>query len=253
MNPAILVACLIAQTPVPAATEAKAKSTSDLDVTFLPGARVSTMKQLEDSLTQTWSPAWKDKFTIRPADGPRKWIKVKSCADIKGIDVKEADTRPATDWDFLVGRADWCRALEAIKGAKPAKRSFLAEALAARDPAQFLPASVVDDINGEAQVAGPEKPKSNPARSAISWAQSDHGLKLAEDQTKDCIRLEGSGYLATVVYYATGDFNGDGIEDVLLQVTMRTFDASQGEGRYFVMTRTKPNGVLTVVEKLPQP
>ena len=253
MNPAMLVACLIAQTPAPAATETKAKSNSDLDIRFLPGARVSTMKQLEDSLTQSWSPAWKDKFTIRPADGPRKWIKVKSCADIKGIDVKEADTRPATDWDFLIVRADWCQALDVIKRAKPSKRSYVAEVLAAKNPAEFLPASVVDGIGGEAQATGQENQKASSARPAISWAQSDRGLKLAEDQTKDCIRLEGTKYVATVVYYDTGDFNGDGIEDVLLQVSTRAIDASQGEGRYFIMTRTKPSGVLTVVEKLNQP
>ena len=251
MSIAILAACLVAQTATPAAVDTKATKGRDLPVRFLPGAMVTTMSQLDESLSHSWLSVSKGSFTVRGEQKPRKWIKISNCAELKKIDVKAADTRPADAWQYLVGQADWCRALEAIKRAKPSKQSFLAEPLAAKNPAQFLPASVADEINGgdDAEV----RQKRRSANALVSWAKSDPNLQPAEVQPKDRIELAGADYSAMIVYCATGDFNGDGIEDLLLEVSIRAFDASQGEGAYFIMTRTKPTGLLTVVEKLSQP
>jgi hypothetical protein len=211
------------------------------------------MGQLEESLAGPWSSTWKDSITVRTEGTPRKWIKIKSCTELKKIDVMAADTRRPEDWGALRGRAEWCRVLETIKRFKPAKRSFLADVLAAKNPAQFIPASVSDEINGQADEAVDSASARNTDHASIAWTKSDPKLKLADDQTKDMIRLESSDYLANIAYYATGDFNGDGIEDVLLEVSIRAFDASQGEGAFFIMTRTKPDGLLKVIEKLKRP
>jgi hypothetical protein len=45
--------------------------------------------------------------------------------------------------------------LEAIRRAKPSKRSFLAEVLAAKNPAQFIPASVADEMATPYFMRGP--------------------------------------------------------------------------------------------------
>jgi hypothetical protein len=249
MSLAILVACLVAQASNPAAMEGKTAKGQELQVRYLSGAMVTTMSQLEDALSRSWLSVSKGSFTVRGQEKPRRWIKISNCAELKKIDVKAADTRPADAWQYLVGQARWCRALEAIKRAKPSKRSFLAEPLAVKNPAQFLPASVADEINGRDDEEARQKGKS--ANASVSWAKSDPNLQLAEVQPKDRIELAGVDYSAMIVYYATGDFNGDGIEDLLLEVSIRAFDASQGDGAYFIMTRTKPDGLLKVIEKLP--
>jgi len=251
MSPAILLAYLIAQAPNHTAVTVKADKGQDRQVRLLPGAAVTTMSQLEESLSRSWLSVSKGSFTVRGEGKPRKWIKISNCADLKKIDVKAADTRPADAWQYLVGQADWCRALEVIKGAKPAKQSFLAEVLAAKNPAQFLPASVADEINGRDDEEARQHGRS--ANASVSWVKSDPNLQPAEVQPKDRIELAGADYSAMVVYYATGDFNGDGIEDVLLEVSIRAFDASQGDGAFFIMTRTKPDGLLKVIEKLKRP
>jgi hypothetical protein len=207
------------------------------------------MSQLEEASSRSWSAVWKDSFTVRPEEGPQKWVKIKSCAELSKIDVKATKTRPDDAWEYMAVRAGWCRALEVIKRASPAKESFLKDVLSAKNPAPYIPASVVDVVNaGEEAKSDPDVEASKKAHASVSWAKHDPALKLADAQAKDRIEFEGKDYVASVSYYAAGDFNGDGIEDVLVQISIRSFDASQGDGAFFILTRDKPKGLLTVIE-----
>jgi hypothetical protein len=248
MNQTILVVLLMAQTASPAAVATTQKNHA-LPLRLLPGAVVKTMNELEDTLTHSWAAAGQATFTVRTGRKKGRWFKIGNCDEIGKIDAKATDTRPADAWDALNAVSRWCRALAAIKRAAPAKHSFLADVLRAKNPAPYLPASVVDIVNaGEEAEGDPDVEASKKAHASVSWAKLDPALKLADVQTKDRIRFEGKDYLASVSYYAAGDFNGDGIEDVLAEVSIRPFDASQGDGAFFILTRTNPKGLLTIIE-----
>jgi hypothetical protein len=248
MTMTILLACLLAQTGHRAGVDESPKN-QDLRVHLLPGATVNTMSELEDSLTHSWAAAHQGTFTVRTDGKKGKWIKIRNCREMNQIDAKAADTRPADAWDALNAVSYWCRGLQAIPRAKSSKRSLLAEILAAKNPAAYIPASVVDIVNaGDLADKDPDIEASKKAHTSVSWAKFDPALKLGDVQAKDRIDFEGKDYVAAVSYYAAGDFNGDGIEDLLVEISIRSFDASQGDGAFFILTRTKPKGLLTVIE-----
>jgi len=246
MKALVLLTCLAAQGALPAGTGANTKNAPG--VRLLPGAGVKNMSQLETAISRSWRMAWKDSFTVRRQDQPGKWVKVRSCKEFEKLDVKKAKTRPDDAWDFLVARAGWCRVLVTIQRASPAKQTFLESVLSSKNPATAIPGSVLDVVNaGKSTEKDPEVAAREQAHASISWAQLDPKLKPADTQPKDRLEFESKDYVAAVTYYAAGDFNGDGIEDVLLQVSLRPFDASQGAAAFFILTRNKPQGLLTVV------
>jgi hypothetical protein len=250
MSQSFLLVWILTQAAARPAIDAGSAKNQELPVRLLPGAMVATTSELQDCLTRSWSRAWDFTFTVK-ADDKRKWTKIKNCAEMKRIDPKAATTRPNDAWDSLNAVADWCRAVEAILRARASKRSYIAEVLAAKNPAPFIPASVVDEINGvQPEDIGSDTSSGKSPRASLSWAKADPNLFLEEDQSKDAIGLQGKDWAGTVRYYARGDFNADGTEDVLLEVGIRAFDASQGEARFYIMTRTRPTGVLTVIEQL---
>lgn len=247
MKQALLVACLMAQAAPDGGLDAT-PNRNHLPVRLLAGAGVRTMSQLEHSLTGSWTSARQPPFTVR-AEGSRSWRKIRNCRELGRIDVKAADTRPEDAWDALNAVSAWCRGVRAIPRARASRQSFLAEILSADNPAAYLPGSVVDIVNaGESAERDPEIEADTKKHALVAWAELDRALRRAAVQTKDRVRFEGKDYLAFASFYAAGDFNGDGVEDVLLQVGIRPFDASRGDATFFIMTRTKSQGLLSVIE-----
>ena len=97
---------------------------------------------------------------------------------------------------------------------------------------------------------GTFKPGS-PASKGLTWSQLDPEVRFEPDSHhKEGLRVEGhlvSGYLGK---WALGDFNGDGVEDVLLVRSMGPEGGSAFDITTFLLTRTRPGGAVTLLERM---
>src|SRR5205814_4038243 len=85
-------------------------------------------------------------------------------------------------------------------------------------------------------------------RKGLSWMQFESGLKV-ERRSREEATVESPGGVARLQVYALGDFNGDGIEDVLVRDDTYPQSGTYTNTRLFVLTRTNKNDILRVLQE----
>jgi len=163
-------------------------------------------------------------------------------------------------FEILSSWSAHCYALDALGTAKPARTSHLRDFAFDGDPKKYLPAMVghnwdcrlIDDLL-EAN------------RDAIPWADFDSDWSKDEWATYDVIvkspnkiveerRVPEIGKWVSdwrrVTIYGRGDFNADGLADILIRSEHEDFMTETRASALYVVTRFKPNAVLQVVGTL---
>ncbi len=137
-------------------------------------------------------------------------------------------------------RAD-CRALDLLRSARPARRSAIGDAW--RDPRylpptlSFLPSAESRHQALAAQYKG------------LSWKDSEPGVRVTSSGPKQIAMDTGSG-VVRLEWYARGDFDGDGVEDVLVRVATYAKQGTYATIRLFLLTRDSPEQVLRVLREI---
>jgi hypothetical protein len=182
----------------------------------------------------------------RPFPDPVRGRLAHQTATIANCDAYVAEThrgfRAASDRDqrrlqFL--GAD-CRALELLQSARPSRRSALGETpLLPR----FLPPTLgflpSEESHRRASVA--------QAR-GLSWKDTEPDLRVTSSTPDQTVIETPAGYVR-LEWYARGDFNGDGIEDLLVRVASYAKQGTYARIRLVLLTRTAPDEILRVLRE----
>jgi len=175
-----------------------------------------------------------------------------SCQDLTGF--SESDVRLAFEWERYNFREKSvrCSALALIRSARPARVSYVRDLVSASDPGDTLPAAVAPAINSALQPGG--VPATDARPTAGSWRKIDPTLTF--DRTGARAGYEelvvGGAYRGRLTWWAAGDFDGDGIEDVLMFSNLAPTASQNAPNviRAFVLTRKQPGGPVIVVKQL---
>jgi hypothetical protein len=159
------------------------------------------------------------------------------------FDLKRKGFFPYTTYDITMEA--WfkasCEPLLYLKKATPPRISYLADFRLDADPLKNLPPSLGPIISGDT-----ERDVEEGVAKGMTWADL-FPETVVESATPTEIRLMGGDFLVVLSLIAWGDFNGDGLEDVLL---FRSFHVTVGTLRYYehvVLTRHNREGRLLVV------
>lgn len=153
---------------------------------------------------------------------------------------------PETNWDILYQFRfiENCTSLERIKRAKPSKISYLKDFDVTNYPLEYLPPTL-DLINTSDEIA--------KAKGAVklgkTWKEYDPtATYTVEDEYSIHIEDDRSNiYNGKDIYItqqAWGDFNDDGIEDVLLLVKYFIKEATYRSCEHTLLTMLKENGPI---------
>jgi hypothetical protein len=167
---------------------------------------------------------------------------VGNCAEY--LKYSDQGYKPASDFELRVLEslgAD-CRALALLKNAAPAKVSYLADFRLDKSAPAQLPAQFAVSVS-------PQEVRSAAAaeRAGKSWQQYQPELKLNEGSTG--LRVEAGGMRSDLQLYARGDFNGDGIEDLLIRDDFAALQGTYAGTRLFLLTRRSGQRVLEVLKE----
>lgn len=137
-----------------------------------------------------------------------------------------------------------CVALEALRSARPAATSYLREfqlnsaALAKLSP--ILAPAVSNEKIAEARHAAEE---------GESWRQfvpAAHAKPLLKPGVLDVTQPDWD---ATITEYGRGDFNGDGVDDLLVRADYAATKGTYRNARLFLLSRKSEAGILEVIKE----
>ncbi|HKV63692.1 MAG TPA: hypothetical protein VJO16_17425 [Candidatus Acidoferrum sp.] len=133
-----------------------------------------------------------------------------------------------------------CGLLFALQNAKLPLKSFVANPRITLANLDLLPAEI---LNSEAEE--PEKEKEQLRVLTVSKAVA---RKDFEKVTAKTVTLSYGGFRQSFWEGARADFDGDGVEDILVFTGGRAEGGTLGFTDYFILTRTGPSGPLKVIE-----
>jgi hypothetical protein len=223
--------------PAPAPSQA-----SSLPVQVLPGLEaISKPGEAAAALRREWSHPYELMEDRLPQ---RKARKLRRCTDIEGVDVNDVDVVSQQETELVQFQFLQCRVMKALTTARPSRTSQVREILKLKSPGDVLPATMAPEF-GEAQ---PDKTRE---RQGQSWSATEPELRF-EPRTGErntfSLKVTGQDTFGLLEWWATGDFNGDGQEDVIAYRAMSPRGGSLTDIAVFVLTRPQPQGVLQILE-----
>lgn len=221
---------------------APAPATS-LPVQVLPGLEViSKPEEAAAALRREWPQPYE---LLEDRLPQRKARELRRCTDIEGVDVNDVDVVSQRDTEVVQLQFLQCRVMKALTTARPSRTSQVRELLTMKSPGDVLPAAMAPEF-GEAQ---PDKTREQQGK---SWSATEPELHFEPrdgERNAFSLAVTGQDTFGLLEWWATGDFNGDGQEDVIAYRAMSPRGGSLTDIAGFVLTRSQPQGVLQILEQ----
>jgi hypothetical protein len=192
-------------------------------------------------LSTAWTAPWLNgTFWLRDGSLPGHSVRrLASCADLAGV--AESDVQLGLGWEHYNFREKSvrCRVMGRLRSAHAARVSYVRDLVESGDPGDLLPADVAPVRNGEG---------------LRSWRAADPTLTFDREGARGGYHelIVHGAYRGRLTWWGAGDFDGDGIEDVVMFSNL-TPNRDGGSGlsimRAFALTRREPGGTVTVVER----
>ncbi|OJT18821.1 hypothetical protein BO221_39550 [Archangium sp. Cb G35] len=231
--------------PFAAAHAQKREASASLPVQVMPGLQATSPEEAAAALTHEW----RAPYTLREGKLPaRRERELRRCTDLDGVGVNDVDVTVTHEFHAFQMKFIQCRALQRVARAQPSRVSHVREVLTMKAPGEVLPAALAAAFSDED--AGR---LAKAARTGRSWHDVDKALRfeMAPNgaQWRE-LQVQGESDEGYLQWWATGDFNADGYEDVLVFRSLGATGGSIADLAAFVLTRTHPKGVFQVLERL---
>lgn len=202
---------------------------------------ISALSEVGAALARPLPDAWDVKL-----DGGKK-KHVKSCLDFLAVAKTKFELENPADWPVWWEQGALCFALDALKTAKPATRSFLGWFRMAKPEISKLPPglAMLDGLDEEDEAAA-------AAKACRGWGKFDASLKI-RTKTPAEATLRSDGWTGRLVLYARADIDGDGLEDLLLRRDAHATGGSAALSQVFVVTQSSLGGCSTIVRSMGGP
>lgn len=198
----------------------------------------ATREDLEHRLAEPWGYSI-DVYRSAP-DGETSVAVMNDCASYFELSARGFEARPL--YDQLAVGAD-CRALRAVAEAAPSRTSHLRGFRLDQDSVEVLPPDlslVISDEDADRVEAASADGK--------SWLELEP-IDTVTSEGEAAILVEGEGWAVRVEVLAWGDFDGDGLEDVLVKLTGWLSEGSYRTTRLLALTRRQAGARLDPVSE----
>jgi hypothetical protein len=137
-----------------------------------------------------------------------------------------------------------CRGIEAMRRAQPAKKTYLRDFVLDEEAIHVLPAMV--DISPSCDYRCRQW-VANERRIPLSRFEPVINVTVASDEE---IRIRTIDWGSIVTILGRGDFNGDGLDDLLVLINGGSMSGTWGGAGLYLLSRDAPGAVLFVAEEL---
>jgi hypothetical protein len=172
----------------------------------------------------------------------RKKAIVNNCVSLFRLRKEDYDAGSSSDRRFLNYQRGLCRAVIAFRRARPAKASHIRDFVFDADAVNYLPAMVL--IGGGCDWRCRQY-EANERRIPVARFSEITKLRVV---TEIAIFLETEWSKDTLEIVGRADFNGDGLEDLMVFSTWRAVGGTGGYADYFILGRESPDAVFHVLD-----
>ncbi len=182
-----------------------------------------------------------DDFPVRVGE---KETTVRTCRDFLGIAGKPFDTEDDTDWNAIWYQGMRCFALDWLSRARPAARSFFAGFDWSKVRLTDLPPELGLPIS-------PEERRTVKQASAAckSLRDLDAGARVVRRKGDDIV-VRGRDWAGTLTLLGRGDFDGDGIDDLMIERTGGLRRGTAAAASLFLLSKRSERGCLRVIRRM---
>jgi hypothetical protein len=139
-----------------------------------------------------------------------------------------------------------CLVFSELRGALPAHSSFLRELKWDEQVLRLLPPQLAISVSAESKRAA-----ETAANQGRNWQDVDPSVAAsAGSKGPEEIVVTGNGFSERLILWGRGDFDGDGIEDLLVQSFDTLTEGTYRNTRLFVLTRRSAGGHFSLVRSL---
>lgn len=202
---------------------------------------VATLADMATALARPLDDAW----DVLVEGGKKR--QVKTCLDFLAVNKGKFELQNPGDWPVWWSQGAPCLALDALKAAKPASRSYLGWFRISKRAIANLPAglAMADSSDEQDEVA-------SAAKACRGWGQFDPSLNVRA-KGPDRASLRSQGWTGSLVLYARTDIDGDGLEDLLIRRDAQVRGGTAAESEVFVVTQSSPEGCPRIVRSMGAP
>ena len=226
-----------------AVTACAAQSTDDptpYPIRWTASLDLPNLQAIEQRLAQTWSE------TLRMWPGNRRSMStgseplaVKDCLSYFRLSGQGYEARP---YRSQLAQGVECHALKALAGAKSARLSYLDDFRLTEETPGLLPPDLSLALSDEE-----ERKVASANAKGLSWR--DYQPLTASPQGATALRVEGNGWGMRLSLYAWADFDGDGVEDILVKSQGWLNEGSYQTTRLLTLTRLAPGERFRLVKE----
>jgi hypothetical protein len=167
---------------------------------------------------------------------------LRNCLDLLGFDVEKIQTESPPDIRVILDMAAHCYALALLRDAQGSKESFIEGLRLDAHAPQWLPADLYFYVSLDE-----ERRVRAAVRAGRGWQSFDPKVRAKIDQWGE-LQVDGHGYGARLVEYARGDFDHDGIEDILIRRQAYPKGGTMLDYSVFLLTRVAENKPVRVLK-----
>jgi hypothetical protein len=138
----------------------------------------------------------------------------------------------------------FCRGIEAMRRARPAGTSYLRNFALDEEAIHVLPAMVTANASCEFLC---RQRVANERRIPLSRFEPVIKVTVRSGQE---IRIQTIDWESTVTFLGRGDFNGDGLDDLLVFANSGSISGTRSGAELYLLSRDAPGAVLFVAEEL---
>lgn len=212
---------------------------ADYPVKWFPGYGLYSYIQGErqaktvDDIRRQLRSKWEFPITVLSEDGSIK-RNVADCGDFFKAEREKLYPQISVDRGAFSYVGLYCTAAQLIVDGKAARESYIEDLKLDGDIAEYLPAAIKYSFNQEVD-----------RNTSSSWLDVEK-VKIAKVGDEE-VEYSSAAAVHFVRGIAVGDFNNDGVRDILILITHAVKEGTHFTQRLYVMTRFKKNTLLTIV------
>jgi len=221
---------------------------SSVPAWWSPELRLNSLSEIDERLDEPFDDgpyevtryqAEKESLTGKPAGVAR----MTNCASYLSL-IKKGFVPAGSEWTVLLERGASCNTLAALKVHRPANVSYLKTFRLDQSAPEILQpqcAAIIsnDDMKSVAAAEG----------KGLSWKQYEPDQRANIEAGK--LVVEGDGWKIKLELYARGDFDGDGIEDIILKKQSIMTEGTYHNIGLLILTRYREGEILKVIREIP--
>ncbi len=203
-----------------------------------PLLEIESLDEIDARLQRDRRPGMSDVMAYKQVGDEEVSATMNNCAAVIRLTDEGYEVRGYNDFKVQMKEAAWCRAIESLNHAQPAKRSFVRSFQLDHSVMNVLPliAQIGPSCYGACwNHVGNEK--------RISWNYLED-FYTVERSRKNEIKIGDKVDRYQFNLLARADFNSDGLEDIVLVVNYYTTEGTYAVTYMFILTRDSSDGVF---------